>query len=218
MNIPFLYIWIHLPTKKWYIGSRTAKNCHPLDGYICSSNVVKELILLHSDEWKRYILATGNSKEIVQLEANLLNKINAKTRLDSFNMHNGDGKFTFLNRSHSLATKQKLSQIGSNISEEKRKKLSEEKKNRIILENTKLKMSKAKLGKNRTPFTSEHKEKLSKAHSQRQRSPHSLETKLKMSDTRKGRIVSEETKKKISKTMQNKAQLKRCSLLTAMLQ
>lgn len=94
MNIPFLYIWIHLPTKKWYIGSRTAKNCHP----------------------------------------------------------------------------------------------------------------------------SEHKEKLSKAHSQRQRSPHSLETKLKMSDTRKGRIVSEETKKKISKTMQNKAQLKRCSLLTAMLQ
>ena len=29
----YLYKWIHIPTQKWYVGSRTAKGCHQADGY-----------------------------------------------------------------------------------------------------------------------------------------------------------------------------------------
>ena len=32
----FLYKWTHIPTQKWYVGSRTAVGCHIDDGYICS--------------------------------------------------------------------------------------------------------------------------------------------------------------------------------------
>lgn len=30
----FLYKWTHIPTQKWYVGSRTAVGCHINDGYI----------------------------------------------------------------------------------------------------------------------------------------------------------------------------------------
>ena len=29
----FVYKWTHIPTQKWYVGSRTAKGCHQADGY-----------------------------------------------------------------------------------------------------------------------------------------------------------------------------------------
>ena len=41
----FVYKWKHISTNMWYVGSRTAKNCHPNDGYICSSAFVKSMIL-----------------------------------------------------------------------------------------------------------------------------------------------------------------------------
>ena len=44
MTVAFLYKWIEISTDKWYIGSRTANGCHPTDGYICSSKIVKPLI------------------------------------------------------------------------------------------------------------------------------------------------------------------------------
>ena len=41
----FLYKWTHIPTQKWYVGSRTASGCHINDGYICSSIEVKPMII-----------------------------------------------------------------------------------------------------------------------------------------------------------------------------
>lgn len=29
----YVYRWTHIPTGKWYVGSRTAKGSHPNDGY-----------------------------------------------------------------------------------------------------------------------------------------------------------------------------------------
>lgn len=90
----YIYKWIHLPTSKWYIGSRTKENCYPGDGYICSSKLVKPLIKSSPNEWHREILATGSPEEIILLESKILTMLDAKNDPNSYNMHNGDGKFT----------------------------------------------------------------------------------------------------------------------------
>jgi hypothetical protein len=97
-TIAFLYRWTHIPTGKWYEGSRTAKGCHPDDGYICSSKVVKPMILESKDEWKRDVLVIGSPEYIAALEIERLKSIDAKNDSMSFNMHNGDGKFTTVGR------------------------------------------------------------------------------------------------------------------------
>jgi hypothetical protein len=78
----------------WYIGSRTAKGCHPADGYICTSKYVKPLILESNTDWKREIIATGTVNEMINLETIMLQLFDAKHDIRSFNKHNGDGKFT----------------------------------------------------------------------------------------------------------------------------
>lgn len=93
MTQAFVYKWIHIPTLNWYIGSRTAKDCHPDDGYICSSSLVKPLIKSHPAEWHREILKQGSPKEMREHEAMLLILFNAATDPRSFNKHNGNGKF-----------------------------------------------------------------------------------------------------------------------------
>ena len=89
----FVYKWTELSTGKWYIGSRSRKGCYP-DGYICSSKIVKPLILENRNNWKREIMAMGEPKAMVQYEANLLMLLNARFDPMSYNLHNGDGKFT----------------------------------------------------------------------------------------------------------------------------
>ena len=93
MTIAYVYKWTHIPTMKWYVGSRTSKNCHPMDGYICSSKIVKPMILENVDEWKREIIATGSVEEMLVLETIILETSDAKNDIKSFNQHNGDGKF-----------------------------------------------------------------------------------------------------------------------------
>lgn len=93
-TIAFLYKWTQISTGKWYVGSRTSKGCHPNDGYICSSKVVKPLILEHQTDWERSILVIGNPTYISQLERLYLKSIDAKNDPLSFNRHNGDGVFS----------------------------------------------------------------------------------------------------------------------------
>lgn len=95
----YLYKWTHLPTGKWYVGSRTAKGCHVQDGYICSSTTVKPMIKESPDDWTREILAIGSGLYIRDLEARYLVSLDAKNDVMSYNLHNGDGKFTTAGRS-----------------------------------------------------------------------------------------------------------------------
>lgn len=81
-------------TGKWYVGSRTAKNCKPDEGYICSSRHVKPLYLANPSDWTREILVIGPAAYIRDLEAKYLAALDAKHDVMSFNLHNGDGKFT----------------------------------------------------------------------------------------------------------------------------
>ena len=94
----YVYRWTHIPTGKWYVGSRTAKGSHPNDGYFCSSREVKPLIQSNPSEWKREILATGEPFAMLSYEVQYLTNANAKNDPMSFNRHNGDGKFTTLGR------------------------------------------------------------------------------------------------------------------------
>ena len=94
MTNAFLYKWTHIPTLRWYVGSRTAKGCHPNDGYICSSKKVKPMILENKEEWRREIIAIGDSSEILDLESEVLQLLDARNDPRSFNEHNNDKKFS----------------------------------------------------------------------------------------------------------------------------
>lgn len=94
MTIAYIYKWIHLPTSKWYIGVRTKNGCHPDDGYICSSKIVKPLIESSPTEWQREILYTGTPDEMLKLESCILTDLDAKNNINSYNLQNGDGNFT----------------------------------------------------------------------------------------------------------------------------
>ena len=91
MTQAFVYKWIHKPTGMWYIGSRTAEGCHINDGYICSSKIVKPMILNKPEEWERSILHTGDSKDMRKMETRLLTESNAKGNPMSFNRNNATG-------------------------------------------------------------------------------------------------------------------------------
>lgn len=106
-TLAFLYRWTHIPTGKWYVGSRTARGCHPNDGYICSSKIVKEMITASPAEWKREILVFGEQYYILNLECSYLSALNAKYDSMSFNQHNGDGKWTTLGTTWSQEQRKK---------------------------------------------------------------------------------------------------------------
>ena len=109
MEQAYVYRWTELSTGKWYIGSRTAKGCHPNDGYICTSKVVKPLIIANPDNWQRTIIYIGASKNALNFEMQMLVGLNAAKREDSYNQHNQDGKFTRLGIIESLEIRAKKS-------------------------------------------------------------------------------------------------------------
>jgi hypothetical protein len=91
---PFVYKWTEISTGMWYIGARFANGCHPYDGYICSSKVVKPKILSNPSDWVREILEICESQESAQKrEAEILLEVNAAHNPQSYNQTNADGKF-----------------------------------------------------------------------------------------------------------------------------
>lgn len=114
MNQAYVYKWTHIPSMKYYIGSRTAKNSHPNDGYICSSREVKPMIVEHPDEWVRTIVAVGSPEEMYKLETEILQLFDCQHDIKSFNKHNNYGKVTgatygMLGKTHSEESNKKRS-------------------------------------------------------------------------------------------------------------
>lgn len=106
----YVYKWTHLPTMKWYVGSRTRKNSHPNDGYICSSRLIKPLIIKNPHEWARQIIAIGSSDDMYNLETEILQLFDAKNDPKSFNRHNNTLKrFDKTGVKESLYTRKKKS-------------------------------------------------------------------------------------------------------------
>jgi len=86
----YVYKWTHLPSFNWYVGSRTQDKSHPGDGYICSSLIVKPMVLSKPWEWRREIIATGTKQEMRELEIEILQLFDARNDPKSFNRSNGN--------------------------------------------------------------------------------------------------------------------------------
>lgn len=108
MTQAFLYRWNQKSTGKWYEGSRTKKNCHIDDGYICSSKAVKQMILENPADWERTILVIGSPMYIRDLESTRLQILDARNEPLSYNKHNNDGLHNRLGLLHTAETKNKM--------------------------------------------------------------------------------------------------------------
>ena len=189
----FVYKWTHIPTLKWYVGVRYANGCHPNDGYICSSKIVKPMIELNPKEWVREIVAIGNKVEMINLENEILKLTNARNDIRSFNQHNNNGKFySFGPRSEE--TRKKISK-GIRANPRSNFKHSEEAKKKI---------SEAFKGIPKLPFSEETRKKMSEAKKGKLGKLVSEETRKKLSKSGKGRVCSEETKRKLREANKGK--------------
>ena len=112
-TLAFLYKWTHIPTQKWYGGSRTAKGCHPDDGYICSSIGVRQMIINDRANWVREILVVGEPRYIRMLEGEYLTALNAQADPVSYNGHNAKSEWHRTGKPQSDATKKKLAAINT---------------------------------------------------------------------------------------------------------
>lgn len=180
MTTAYIYKWTHLPTNKWYIGSRTKENCHPDDGYICSSKTVKPLIETAPNEWRREILHIGNPADIILLESQLLESLDAKHDKNSFNLHNGDGDFTTAGMVMSEEWRQKISKGNTG------KKRSTESKENYKRANQLKARDPVYLEKLRKPKPEGHGEKVSRATKGVAKTP---EHRKAMSEVRKGKLT-----------------------------
>lgn len=135
-QICFVYKWTQLSTGKWYIGSRTAKNCNPEDGYICSSKIVKPMIKANPEDWTRIILETGSKDDILLLEHELLKCLNAAQSEYSYNLNNSSGTFSTAGKPLSHNHKINLSIALTGISRKQKPRLTLEHKNKIAIKRT----------------------------------------------------------------------------------
>jgi hypothetical protein len=203
MTTAFVYKWTEHSTLNWYIGSRTAKSCSPTDGYICSSRIVKPMILSNPDNWTRTIIATGSPQDMRLLESEILELFDAAHDPRSYNRHNGDGKFTTTGRD----TSGELNGFyGRTHSDETKSKIREASKGRTHSEETRKKISELNKG---IPKSEEHKKNLSGENNGMFGKTHSDEAKGEMvhvgSDNGMyGKIHSSETRKKISEAAKNR--------------
>jgi hypothetical protein len=230
MTIAFVYKWTQLSTGMWYIGSRSSKGCHPDDGYICSSKIVRPLIEANLLDWERTILYIDEPKKIREKESSILQELNAKQDPLSYNRHNNDGNF-FPQGPLSEETKRKIGKANKGrvfseeirlkmgnriVSEETRRKM----RTRTHSEETRLKMSEASKGRTHSEETrlkigelskiKTHTEETKRKISARlmgnkgRHGPHSEETKRKISEAKKGRVFSEEHRRKLSEARQKR--------------
>lgn len=105
IRIPYVYKWTHIPTGKWYVGCRTGVGCDPAlhEDYICSSKKVKPMILANREEWVYEILWVGTATQTaIDIETKILKETDAKNNSMSFNLHNGDGKFSMAGKKNPM--------------------------------------------------------------------------------------------------------------------
>lgn len=104
-------MWIHIPSRMWYVGSKSSATCHPdyHEKYICSSRIVKPLVKKNRSEWTYTILAIGDKKYIRELEKKYLRLLNAKNDPTSFNKSNACVEYDRSGLKDSLLTRQKKS-------------------------------------------------------------------------------------------------------------
>ncbi len=97
----FVYIWNDNVTGKMYIGSHKGTKD---DGYICSSKYMLEEYQTRPQHFSRVVVAEGSWQNMRNIEAKLLQKVNAAQNEMFYNKHNCDGKF-YNDGSHNIGRK-----------------------------------------------------------------------------------------------------------------
>jgi hypothetical protein len=108
MEQAYVYMWTETATDMWYIGSRTKKGCHPDDGYICSSKIVKPKIKSNPDGWTRKLLYVGDAFKAFEIECFVLKEMRARQSEMSYNLHNQDMNFHGIRRVMTPEAKKRL--------------------------------------------------------------------------------------------------------------
>jgi len=112
----YVYKFTYLPNLMWYVGVRSSKGCHPNDGYQSSSKIVKASVKANPELWKKEIIDTGTIEDMRQLEAEILQLVDAANDKRSFNKHNSAAKFRFdktgIKEKDSTRAKKSKSHIG----------------------------------------------------------------------------------------------------------
>jgi hypothetical protein len=174
MTQAYVYKLTHIPTLNWYIGSRTAKKCHPDDGYMSSSKIVKAMFKASPKDWKKEIIEIGTPEDMLERETEILQLFDAKNDPRSYNKHNNDGNYKLTGHK------------GLTHSDEARKKMSDKKKGRVPW------------NKGLTGLPKQSDETKAKRNNKLKGQTRSDETKKNMSDSKKGYKHSEESKQKMS--------------------
>jgi hypothetical protein len=176
----FVYVWYDKLRKMYYIGSHWGTET---DGYICSSNRMRNVYKRRPQDFKRRIVCLCSTKQLLLEEENrYLAMASNKNKEKYYNMNfNVFGHWSSKDNSKSIG--QKISE-----SHKKHENWGHWSKGKPVSEETKEKLRQANLGKKHSEETKE------KCRSLR----HSEETKKKISEAGKGRTHTEETKKALS--------------------
>lgn len=208
----FVYIWYDRKRKMYYVG------CHwgtENDGYICSSNRMRDAYRRRPQDFKRKILESNINKQELHAREYAWLKLMKEDELGKryYNLHNHhfghwmtkqdkSGKnHPMFGKKHTEEARRKISEAQRGrsrvFSDEHKRKLSEARKGITFSEETKQKMAEAKRG---FIFTDEHRRKLSEA---RKGTSCSKETIKKISNSNRGKTRTEEQRRRISEGHKN---------------
>ncbi len=202
----FVYLWYDVYRKMYYLG------CHwgtINDGYICSSNRMRDAYRRRPQDFKRRILKTNIDRcDLLEEEFKWLTLISndelGKKYYNHRKMHHGHWSnnpeaVTSMKERNKGVNNPMFGKIGHNkgkkLSEETKQKIRDKRVKQVFSEETKEKMSLSSIG-DKNPFF---------------KKTHSIESKEKMKNWHLGKKLSEETKQKIRearlKTLAEKGQL-----------
>lgn len=130
-KIPYSYYLYHIPTKSHYYGIRHAKDCNPDElwvTYFSSSKIVHRLIKEYGPDSFVFSVRKifSDSKTALLWEHKVLTRLDAATRTDWINRHNGGTKFRSP-LTHSTKTRKLLSRklTGRKLTDEHKQKMRE---------------------------------------------------------------------------------------------
>lgn len=108
----FVYKWTDNLTGKFYIGSHKGS---PDDGYICSSKLMKERYNERPEDFSREIIAEGDHKNMIALEAEILDEVDARANTYYYNQTNGNENWYCKGHTAEAKEKMRIKAIENNL-------------------------------------------------------------------------------------------------------